>query len=399
MKNTGRDFLVGSIFFGGMVLVGIFSVVIKDLPTLQGQQGYLAVIFDQVSGLERGHKVLASGMEVGQVKDLNLLDDGRVQVNITLTKTLKLYKGYDISVRDASALGGKYINISIGKYQEGALEQNPIGHNEASTIPLPGTAQPSLLDDPNLRDAIASIKRIATKIDEGEGTLGLLINQRDIYDNIAKAADNIKEVTEQLKGTETTLGKLINDNTLFARLDNIVKNIEKISHDLRFGKGTLGKLLAKDEVYNDLKQAIKHADQTLDNLANITNDVKAGKGTVGKLFVEETVYNELEKALVDARTMMNNINEVAQQISQGKGTLGALIQDEAMANNVKNTLANIDIVVAKLKNGEGTIGKLIVEDELYKEAQRLVKSLSESLEDTREQAPISAFTGLLFKAF
>ena len=181
MGNTSRDFMVGSIFFGAMFLVGIFTVVVKDLPALQGQKGSLSVIFNQVSGLERGHKVLASGMEVGQVTDLNLMDDGRVKVDITLTKSLKLYKGYQISVRDASALGGKYINIELGDYTSGILEVDPVNFvSEQALTPVEGTAQPSILDDPNLRDALDSLKRVAAKIDAGTGTIGLLVNQREI---------------------------------------------------------------------------------------------------------------------------------------------------------------------------------------------------------------------------
>ena len=126
---------------------------------------------------------------------------------------------------------------------------------------------------------------------------------------------------------------------------------------------------------------------------------KAGKGTIGKLFTDEKVYNELEKALVDARRMVNNIDKVAQGINSGEGTLGVLMQDKTMAKDLKATLANIRVVTSRLKKGEGTVGKLLADDTLYKEIRRVVKGMSDAIEDTREQVPISTFTSILFKAF
>ena len=193
MKKLSQDFLVGILFFSGLILVGIFSLVIKDLPTLKGTYGKLSVLFNRVSGLEKGHKVLASGMEVGQVSELELQEDGSVKVGINLTKNLKLFKGYKISVKDASALGGKYVDIELGSQQEGPISVTPLGYMEEKLQPLDGSAQPSILNDPGLGETMQYVKNIAKKIDEGQGTVGLLINQREIYDDIKKAASNIKE--------------------------------------------------------------------------------------------------------------------------------------------------------------------------------------------------------------
>ncbi|NUM34711.1 MAG: MCE family protein [Candidatus Brocadiae bacterium] len=397
--KASKDFLVGILFFSGLILVGIFTVVIKDLPTLKGTYGKLSVMFDRVSGLEKGHKVLASGMEVGQVSELELQEDGSVRVGINLTHNLKLFKGYKISVKDASALGGKYVNIELGNKEEGPLAVTPLGYMEEKLQPLDGSAQPSLLDDPNLRDTLQSLKSIAKKIDQGQGTVGLLINQREIYDDIKKAATNIREITEQVRSTQGTIGKLLYDSNLYEKIQRIISNVENITETVRSGKGTLGKLVNDEAVYNSAKATLDDAKKTMANLSEITEQVKQGKGTIGKLFTDEKVYNELERALSDARTMMNNINEIAKQINSGQGTLGTLLKDEETAKNVKETLANIKVVSERLEKGEGTVGKLLSDDTLYKEIRRVVKSISDSMEDAREQVPITTFTGLLFKAF
>ena len=49
--------------------------------------------------------------------------------------------------------------------------------------------------------------------------------------------------------------------------------------------------------------------------------------------------------------------------------------------------------------GEGTLGAIVMNDELYQEVLRTVGLLTRSLEDYREAAPITSFTGVLFSAF
>ena len=395
MAKMKQDFWVGIVFFAGIVLVGIFTIVVKDISWLKGHRERMTVVFKQVAGLEKGHKVLASGMEVGQVNDLELLEDGAVRVDINLTRKIKLHKDYKITVKDTSALGGKYVDIEIGSPEEEVILMS----HEEKLRPLDGKSQSSLFDDPNLRDIFVSVRKIAKDLEEGKGTLGLLITQRDIYDNISAAAKNLKDITDQMKSNEGTIGKLLYDRDLYDKIGRIATNVEEITDKVSKGQGTLGKLVMEDTVYQNLKKTFENAERMTQNLTDITDRVKRGEGTVGKLFMDDKVYDTLEKALVDARTMMKGINEAVGEINSGRGTLGKLLKDETMGNDLKETIANVKVVSERLKKGEGTVGKLLTDDELYKEIRRLVKTFSDSIEDTREQVPISTFSSLLFKAF
>ena len=152
MHRLTQDFWVGLLFILGIILIGIFTIVVQDLAWLQGHQGKMAVVFDRVAGLEKGHKVLASGMEVGQVADLQLRDDGKVKVLLHLTKKISLHKGYKIAVKDTSALGGKHISIQMGppKAEVIPLSYKEELRGERTLQPLQGEAQHSLFDDPQL---------------------------------------------------------------------------------------------------------------------------------------------------------------------------------------------------------------------------------------------------------
>jgi phospholipid/cholesterol/gamma-HCH transport system substrate-binding protein len=399
VSRLKQDFLVGSLFFLGIILVGIFTIVVKDISLIKGYQGRIFVVFKRVAGLEKGHKVLASGMEVGQVYDMALNEDGTVKVELSLTKKIKLYKDYKISVKDTSALGGKYVDVEVGSQEEGLHPISYVTGQEKKLQPLDGSAQHSLLNDPNLQEIFASVKKIVKDIEQGKGTLGLLLKEREIYDNIRATSVNIKEITTQMRSEEGTIGKLLYNKELYDKITQIASNIETITSKISQGKGTLGKLVADEKVYWNLRKTLENANKVTENLSEITDKVKRGEGTIGKLFTDDKVYNNLDRALADARTMMQGINQVVQQINAGKGTLGKLLQDEGMAENLKSTLSDIKVVAERLKKGEGTVGKLLADDTLYKEIRRVLKTLSDSIEDTREQVPISTFTSILFKAF
>lgn len=396
-----HDFLVGAVFFAGLILIGIFTLVVTSLPTLSGNQGKISIIFNKVSGLAKGHKVLASGMEVGQVKELKLRSDGTVKVDIDLTEKITLRKGYKVTVRDTSALGGKYIDLELGNPKDDVI----LTSAETALTPiketpkLKGSAEPSLFDDPNLREIFVSVRRIVKDIELGKGTVGLLIKEREIYDNIKAASEDIKKITSQMRNKNGTIGKLLYDKKLYDEIEKIAINVRSITHKIDKGQGTLGKLINEDDAHISLKKALKNANKVMVNLADITDRVKKGEGTVGKLFMDDKVYNTLEGALVDARTMIKGINKTVTKLNKGKGTLGRLLNDEDMGKDLKETLANIKVVTERLKKGEGTVGKLLADDTLYKEVRRAIKTFSTFLEDTREQVPITTFSNILFKAF
>ena len=137
--------------------------------------------------------------------------------------------------------------------------------------------------------------------------------------------------------------------------------------------------------------------ETVDNLKTITGDIRSGKGTIGKLVNDPTAHDELLAAIAEiraaageAKTFVVDTRGIVDQVKSGKGAIGALLYDEATAENLKVTVANFRTVSTKIANGEGTIGKLLVDDQLYKDAQGVIKKADRALDSMGDQGPISA---------
>jgi phospholipid/cholesterol/gamma-HCH transport system substrate-binding protein len=72
---------------------------------------------------------------------------------------------------------------------------------------------------------VAGLNEITTKINEGEGTIGQLVNDKDTVENLNEALVSLKEVTDKIGKGEGTLGRLINDDETVENLNATLEGI------------------------------------------------------------------------------------------------------------------------------------------------------------------------------
>jgi len=80
----------------------------------------------------------------------------------------------------------------------------------------------------DLRDAAATLKRVADRIDSGESVLGNLLfaDCLDSGKNLCETLSSIAEVTDKINRGEGTLGALVNDRSLHDGAQEIVGGVE-----------------------------------------------------------------------------------------------------------------------------------------------------------------------------
>ncbi len=79
------------------------------------------------------------------------------------------------------------------------------------------------------------------------------------------------------------------------------------------------------------------------------------------------------------------------------GAMSEIIDDNR--ENLYASIRNMREITDKLNKGQGTFGKLINEDKVHGQTESLVKELRETIEDAREQAPITSFIRAALTAF
>ncbi len=317
--------------------------------------------FAAADGLRDAAEVQLAGVHIGKVEKVILLppdssDDARVEAVLLINQNLdgkpvteRIRKDSTAQLVAVSLLANdKMINITPGSVGGATVAENDV-LNSTSTMSINKLTETGnqLLEQINKLSVPAN--EILTKANNGDGTLGKIINDEALYNNLDGAVGETKLTLAKLQNTidrvnrgEGSAGKLLNDPELYDNLNRSVQQLQAISKDLRAGKGTAGKFLTDDAIYDDSRAAINDLRVSIAKLNTITDDLSAGKGTIGKLLKDEEFYNEARRTLTRLNSTTEKVDLILDDARSGKGTLGKLLTDETLYNNANQTAANVN---------------------------------------------------------
>ena len=358
-----RDFVVGLIFLGSLLIVGSATLWLQGLPWSSAQA--LEVRFPSVDNLKRGEPVLLKGVPVGQVQSIAYSPDptggpNNVRVTVSLEKEIigALKNDAEFYVRSAGPLGGRQLEIEPGGGSAVRAEALPVFGGEA---------------DGDI------FRELADFVRENREPF------RELIAGLRRNSDNIEVLTQDIVNQRGFLGKLIRDDTFSNNANSFVERIESIAASIQEGEGLASYLINDVELKNNIKSLIDAIEQQ--------------EGVLGMLLHDEA-------AKTDLREFITNVKDVTTEIRSGEGLLAKLMNDPELAADAKTAFhslgqvsTDLGDVVERVKNGDGTVGKLINDETTYNEILRLLVLARETLEDLREQAPISTFTNVIFSAF
>ena len=285
MKITGTAVKLG-IFSLVLLLFTAVIIVVFGQMRFDRTTGYSA-IFSNVSGLRAGQFVRASGVEVGKVSKVELINGGsQAKVDFSVDRSLQLFEETTASVRYLNLIGDRYLELKRGPSDK----RLPAG----GTIPIQRTEPALDLDaliggfrpvfralDP---DKVNNIAQSIITIFQGQGGT---IN--DILDQTAS-------LTSALADRDQAIGEVIrNLNTV---LDTTVK------HQQQF-----------DETVQNFEVLITELKNRKDPIAESTANISDAAGTIADLLADnrpllQSTIGHLEgvqQPLVDQKEQLNDI--------------------------------------------------------------------------------------------
>ncbi len=317
-KGYSAEIKVGIFVLLVIVLLAYMSLRIGKIKVSKKGAYEVYALFDNVSGLVKNAPVEVAGVEIGRVGDIEL-SGKKAKVSLFIRKDVKLPKDSVAKIRTKGVLGDKFVEIEPGSKKSFLCEgcslektKSPVELDEILTEVGPA------VDD--IRSMTKTLASIFTEKEKGEF--------RNLLSNLAEATKYIRSVAQKIDKGEGTIGKLVNDKTLYNQLKVAVSNLSEIAKKINSGKGALGKLVNDKTLYEDLKA-------TLADLKDVSRKINKGEGTLGMLVNDKTLY-------VQAKSAIKNLNAIAKKINSGKGTLGKLVNDESLYNEVKKTLKNVN---------------------------------------------------------
>ncbi len=277
-----RAVIVGIFIFIGIAFLLAGILIIGNLRETFNAKMQVITRFDDVSGLQRGNNIWFSGVKIGTVSNLNFTGKSKVAVTMNISKDSKKYIRKDAKVKIGSdgIIGNKILIIYGGTDEVPEVEQgDTLGVEKTfSSEDMINTIQEN---NKNLLVITNDFKVISKKLAAGEGTIGKLLNDSSVYENMEAA-------TASLKSASARAGQLINSLAVFS------SNLNK--------KGTLANELTTDTVvFKSVTASVKQLQQIADTAsAFITSFKQAGTNpntTIGVLLHDEEAGANLKATL------------------------------------------------------------------------------------------------------
>lgn len=377
MAQTKKNLTFSQLRVGIFVLFGLLILAFLILNSTGDFNPFqknlrLKARFAAADGLREGSEVQLAGLRIGKVNGVRFLspeeqqesnDDSLIEATMIVDEKLN-GKPINETIRTDSTAqlvavsvlaNDKIINITPGSVKANPVSENHVlPSSEAISINQLTKTGNDLLQQINKLAIPAN--EILNKANQGDGTLGKIVNDESLYRNLdATVAETkltmvkLQTTLEKVNSGDGTAGKFVNDPALYNSLNNTVSQLEAISADIKAGRGTAGKFVTDDALYNETRAAIIDLRTTAakfnaiaDDVKSITGDMSVGSGSLGKFLKDEELYTNARDTLAKFNATATRIEALLSDAQSGKGTLGKFVTDETLYNNLNQTASNIN---------------------------------------------------------
>ena len=293
MKNSARNTIrLGIFVMAGLLVLIVMLYLIGKNRNLFGANFILKARFENVHGLMPGNNVRFSGIEIGTVRSVNMINDTLIEVVMVVQTRMQNYihKNAVVTIGTDGLVGNKIISIIPAR----------------SPAPL---------------------------VKEGDVLQSRSVPSTDEMFTVLEQTNNDAAIIAA--GLKTTVQRLNNSTGLWALLGD-----ESISEDMRASLA-------------HIRLMVSQAQQTMGDIHEVVAGVKRGDGTMGALLKDTGLAHNLNEAILkmvavgnEADTLTNQIQalvrHVQHEVEQGNGPAHALLKDSAMVQRLNKSLLNID---------------------------------------------------------
>lgn len=298
---------------GAFVAIGL-GILIGIVYILGGQQNLFSSTFKlkskftNVSGLAEGASVRFQGINMGMVDEIKIINSRQVEITMTIQSEIKkfLHKDARAIIGSEGIMGNTLVNLDPGSVSQPEVleDQYIVGVQPASFDELLATVQDA---GKNAASLIEDVSIISGQIRNGQGTVGKLLMDASLYDNLSTAMDGfgqsaggINKVLDQTSGT-----------------------IAYVSNNIRRGKGMLGKVVSDTAFANRLDETLTNVSKTSGNIERATlsldQELEALKssfifrkyfekeGYFDSLGIEPPMFEERDSRSINQTDTANNI--------------------------------------------------------------------------------------------
>lgn len=296
MKDTRnkRAVIVGIFVFIGIIFLILGILMIGNLSETFKSKMEVVTVFDDVSGLQKGNNIWFSGVKIGIIKDLGFFADRKVKVimNVDDKAVPYIHKDAFVKLGTDGLIGNKILIIYGGSNLVPQIEEGDTLSVE-KTFTSEDMINTLQENNKNLLAITNDFKLISSKLANGEGTIGKLLNEDAIYAQLDAASLSLQKAS--------------------ARAEQLIGSLATFSEGLN-KKGTLANEITRDTVvFNSLKTTVLQLQQMADTAGVFINNLKeAGsnpESTIGVLLNDEESGARLKQIIINLESGSKKLDE------------------------------------------------------------------------------------------
>lgn len=297
---------VGLIVGVSFLVSAMVIVAYGKIHNIFAPQVKLTALFHNVQGLTQGAPVRVLGIDSGYVSSVHFVRFSgdqyiRVAMRISRKRFTQLSSGTTASIHTQGLMGNKYVELSPGLPQEGALNASlPIIGVESGSIGQVMKSGNEVVT--HLKSLSISLDELATQAKNGQGSVGQLLQDPSLYRNMNQLAAKLSDLTSRLESGRGTMSKLIGSSDLYNHLDNSLISLDRFIESVERGPGLSGSLVRDPGVARSFKESLTRLDQIL-------TQIQSGKGVAGEILYNEEMAGRVNRTLDRVNDLLKDMKE------------------------------------------------------------------------------------------
>lgn len=297
--SSSRSVIVGIFTLLGIAILAVTILTLGDQRSTFNESVLVTSFYNNVNGLQKGNNIWFNGVKVGTIKSVDIIDNDSIEVKMNINQSARKFIHNDVKAKLSTdgLIGNKIVALFGGTSQAPVIKNGDV-----------------------------------IQTDELLNTDAVMNTLSKNNDNLLAITDNLKKITSNIADGKGSLGKLLNDETLLDQITALAQSLNHSSDNL-----------------NKLTKAAADYTAKLNTPGSLAND----------LVTDTTIFNNLRllterlKEVSDSsQVVINNLKLTGMDLNkaiQNKETpIGMLMNDKAAAGNIKTTLTNLQSASKKL---------------------------------------------------
>lgn len=293
---------LGLFIFLGTLLLVLAVFLIGQKNALFSSTFNIKAYFNDVQGLRSGATVRLSGIDVGSVSGVEILNDttGRVEVSMSLQTDVERFIKTDTkaTIETEGLVGNKVVVLRMGTSAAEPIKDGGVIQSQEPVSFSAIIAQTEGIME-YTKKMTKDLSEIIGGVNKGEGSIGKLFKDDELYNSatqLTEQADvSLKNITDELNRVTGLFDRLgVGVEKVVINVNRSVSDLDTIIAGVRDGKGVMGKLIVGGSEYDSTFAT------TLENVNKTSRDARLAASRLAEN-MEALKHNWLFKSYFENR--------------------------------------------------------------------------------------------------